>query len=92
MRTDRFLEDEAGPSHELLAELLPAPVREVLAGNKEALTRRHVLADLVHFSVDDPPLRLILRRLAWSRPGLRSAISLRSGSGVRSEPSDALGG
>lgn len=56
----RFFEDEASAAHELIAKLLATPVGDVFSGNNEAFSRRDVISDLVHFSIDDPPLGFVL--------------------------------
>lgn len=56
----RFLEDEASAAHELVTELLAALVGNIVPGNDKPLTWRHVIADLVDFAVNDPPLGLLL--------------------------------
>ncbi|CAL9023124.1 unnamed protein product [Prunus brigantina] len=48
-------------AHELFSELLSTLVGDVISGNDEPLTWRHVIADLVDFAVDYPPLGLLLR-------------------------------
>lgn len=50
-----WFEDETSAAHELFAKGLTAAIGDVVSGNDEALTRRHILADLVHFAVDHPP-------------------------------------
>lgn len=74
--TDRFFEDEASAAHELLAELLAAPVGDIVSGDGESLAERDVIADLVHLSVDDPPLRLLFLLFERRRVGFGSPSRL----------------
>ena len=60
------------------AELLAAFVGDVVSGDDEALARWHVVSNLVHFSVDDPPLGLVF-------------AGLRHGNGTRFGPPPGLG-
>lgn len=74
-RANRFLEDKSSAAHELIPQLLTATVGDVVPRNDEAFPWRHVISDLVHLSVEYPPLRLLLRfpesqrRLLWPTPG-----------------------
>lgn len=70
--THGFLYDEASTAHELLPQLFPALVWNVISRNHEPLPRGHVISNLVHFSVDQPPLRLLVDLphcpARWLRP------------------------
>jgi hypothetical protein len=52
----RFFKNETSSSHELLTELFPALIGDIVSRDCETLTQRYVISDLVHLSVDDPPL------------------------------------
>jgi len=52
----RIFENETSTTHELLTELLTTFVRDIIPRNYEPLSQRDIFTDLVHLSVDNPPL------------------------------------
>lgn len=58
--TNRFLENEASPAHELFPELLSTPIGDIFSGYNESLARGHIITDFVHFAVNSPPLGLLV--------------------------------
>lgn len=89
--TDRFLENKASAAHELFSELLSTLVGDVISGNDEPLTWRHVIADLVDFAVDYPPLGLLLR-LPHSQGGRLVPLTAPGRAGLGPDPPDLVDG
>lgn len=87
----RFLNNEASAAHELFPELLTTLVRDVVSGDDEALTWGHMIADLMHLAVHDPPLRYV-SGFVEGEPRTRGLGAPLGGSGVGSSEAELVGG